>query len=183
MTRKMQILLSTFLLSLTLTSQVPAYVPTNGLCGWWPFTGNANDLSVNGNNGTVYGATLASDRNANLNSAYSFNNVLNYISIPEPSVNLGQPNTAGTISLWFQDNLTTPSFNGVFLHSSGGGYIYPRVEQTPSNGFKIYHRCPNSNNEPLSSSLYNNQIWNNVIIVMDGINGNYNFFSQRHTCS
>ncbi len=158
------------------STQVPNYVPTNGLCGWWPFTGNANDLSVNGNNGTVYGATLTTDRFANLNSAYRFNNVLDYISIPEPSVNLGQPNTAGTISLWFKDNLTTPSFNGVFLHSDGGGYIYGRVEQTPSNGFKIYHRCPSSNNEPLSTSSYNNQIWNNVIIVMDGINGNYNFF-------
>jgi len=24
-------------------SQVPSYVPTNGLVGWWPFNGIAND--------------------------------------------------------------------------------------------------------------------------------------------
>jgi hypothetical protein len=27
-------------------AQVPNYVPTNGLVGWWPFTGNANDMEV-----------------------------------------------------------------------------------------------------------------------------------------
>jgi hypothetical protein len=32
-------------------AQVPNYVPTNGLVGWWPFNRNANDESVNGNNG------------------------------------------------------------------------------------------------------------------------------------
>jgi hypothetical protein len=44
-------------------AQVPSYVPTNGLVGYWPFNGNANDASVNGNNGTVNGATLTTDRN------------------------------------------------------------------------------------------------------------------------
>ena len=34
-------------------AQVPAYVPTNGLVSWWPFTGNANDFSGNGNNGEI----------------------------------------------------------------------------------------------------------------------------------
>ena len=42
--------------------QVPSYVPTNGLVGWWGFNGNANDESGNGNNGTVNGATLIADR-------------------------------------------------------------------------------------------------------------------------
>ena len=61
-------------------AQVPNYVPTNGLVGWWPFNGNADDESGNGNNGTVNGATLASDRNGNVNSAYSFDGVDNYIT-------------------------------------------------------------------------------------------------------
>ncbi|MFN5346608.1 MAG: LamG-like jellyroll fold domain-containing protein [Bacteroidota bacterium] len=53
-------------------AQVPPYVPTNGLVGWWPFNGNANDESGNGNNGTVNGATLTSDRFGNASNAYSF---------------------------------------------------------------------------------------------------------------
>ena len=31
--------------SLNYQAQVPSYVPTNGLVGWWPFNGNANDES------------------------------------------------------------------------------------------------------------------------------------------
>ena len=68
------ILLSTlFALITTLGfSQAPSYVPANGLVGWWPFNGNANDESGNGNNGTVSGATLTADRNGVANQAYSF---------------------------------------------------------------------------------------------------------------
>lgn len=34
-------------------SQIPNYVPSNGLVGYWPFTGNANDLSGNNNNNGI----------------------------------------------------------------------------------------------------------------------------------
>jgi hypothetical protein len=37
-------------------------IPIDGLVAWYPFNGNANDESGNGNNGTVNGATLSSDR-------------------------------------------------------------------------------------------------------------------------
>ncbi len=57
----------------TLMAQVPSYVPSNGLVGYWPFNGNANDESGIGNNGTINGATLTSDRFGNSNSAYYFN--------------------------------------------------------------------------------------------------------------
>ena len=56
----------------TMAQNVPNYVPTNGLVGWWPFNGNVNDESGNGNNGTVSGATLAIDRFGDANSAYNF---------------------------------------------------------------------------------------------------------------
>jgi hypothetical protein len=61
-----------FCFALTTFGQVPSYVPTNGLVGWWPFNGNANDESGNGNNGTVNGATLTLDRFSNPNQAYNF---------------------------------------------------------------------------------------------------------------
>jgi hypothetical protein len=62
-------------------SQVPSYVPTNGLVGWWPFNGNANDESGNGNNGTNNGATLTADRFGNLSNAYSFDGVNDFIDL------------------------------------------------------------------------------------------------------
>ena len=47
-------------------------VTTNGLVAYFPFSGNANDISGNNNNGTVSGATLTSDRNGSANKAYEF---------------------------------------------------------------------------------------------------------------
>jgi hypothetical protein len=54
---------------------------TTGLVASYPFNGNANDESGNGNNGTVYGATLTADRFGNANSAYIFDGTNDYISL------------------------------------------------------------------------------------------------------
>ncbi len=62
------------LIAATMAQNLPTYVPTNGLVGWWPFNGNANDESGNENDGTVNGATLTEDRFANSGNAYLFNN-------------------------------------------------------------------------------------------------------------
>jgi hypothetical protein len=64
----------------TLSAQnLPSYIPSNGLIGWYPFTGNANDSSGNGNHAAVNGAVLASDRFGNPNAAYSFNGSTDYL--------------------------------------------------------------------------------------------------------
>ena len=49
---------------------------------YYPFSGNANDSSGNGNNGTVAGATLTTDRFGRNNSAYHFIGG-SYIALPE----------------------------------------------------------------------------------------------------
>jgi hypothetical protein len=91
----------TFLTAILIASlsfaQVPSYVPTTGLIGWWPFNGNANDASGNGNNGTVNGATLTADRNSVANKAYNFNGTSNFISINPSSQAF--PNGI-SISIW-----------------------------------------------------------------------------------
>ena len=79
--KKYLITLITLAITLATTAQVPSYVPTNGLVGWWPFNGNANDESGNGNNGTVNGATLSSDRFGAANKAYAFDGVDDFIEI------------------------------------------------------------------------------------------------------
>src|SRR2546425_9002593 len=53
----------------------------DGLIAFYPFTGNANDASTNGNHGSVVGAQLTSDRNGMPNQAYLFNGVDDYINI------------------------------------------------------------------------------------------------------
>src|SRR5437762_1580122 len=44
----------------------------SGLVAYYPFTGNADDATGNGHNGTVYDATLCPDRFGNPDSAYAF---------------------------------------------------------------------------------------------------------------
>lgn len=58
-----------------------APLPTDGLILHYPFNGNANDESGNGNHGEVFGASLAADRFGRSNSAYSFIDINDYINI------------------------------------------------------------------------------------------------------
>ncbi len=93
-----------FMISISASAQVPSYVPTNGLVGYWPFNGNANDASGNGNNGMVNGATLANDRFGNTNSSYVFDGVNDYIGTNLSGIT-GQ--NSRTISFWFNSNNNT----------------------------------------------------------------------------
>jgi hypothetical protein len=56
-------------------------IPTDGLIGYWPFSGCANDLSDNSYHGEVNGATLTNDRFGNPNSAYHFDGINDYITL------------------------------------------------------------------------------------------------------
>lgn len=74
-----------------------AQVPTAGLVAYYSFNGNANDAGSSGNNGTVNGATLTTDRFGVSNRAYSFNGVSN-ISASDNNLPLG--NQPRTFSAW-----------------------------------------------------------------------------------
>jgi hypothetical protein len=56
-------------------------LPTDGLIGYWPFNGNAQDQSPFANHGKVDGATLTTDRCEKRNSAYEFNGIDNLIEV------------------------------------------------------------------------------------------------------
>jgi len=81
------------------------------LVAWYPFNGNANDESGNGNNGAINGATLAVDRLGNTQGCYFFGGY-NNIQIPH-SVDLA-PNQ-GTVSLWVKANTWMTSDNAADL--------------------------------------------------------------------
>lgn len=91
-------------------AQVPGYVPTNGLKGFWPFCNNANDVSGNGNNGTVSGAVLTADRFNISSMAYSFNGNSDFISTTMTGI-LG--NNARAVSFWAKTNDGSSTMCGV----------------------------------------------------------------------
>ena len=70
---------------------------------YYPFNGNADDESGNGNNGTVNRANLTMDRFGNENSAYSFDGTNENIQIASaPENTLGTNNFS--ISTWFKSS-------------------------------------------------------------------------------
>ena len=72
-------------------------VADEGLVAYYPFNGNADDESGNGNHATVFGATPAEDRAGNPNSAYRFDGIDDGIRTPELSQLTG---SEITLSAW-----------------------------------------------------------------------------------
>lgn len=64
-----------------LQAQIPSYIPMDSLKGWYPFSGNANDISGMNQPGVINGASLETDRFSASNSSYSFDGVNDFISL------------------------------------------------------------------------------------------------------
>ena len=72
---------------------------TDGLIGYYPFNGNANDESGNGNDLTVHGATLTYDRLGNENASFNFDGINDYLErFYDPDFTPGNDNW--TVSAW-----------------------------------------------------------------------------------
>lgn len=74
-----------------------------GLIAYYPFNGNANDVSGNNNHGEVFGeAPLTADRNGKTNSAYSFNGRNQFIRVANSRMlhGMGQEVTLSAWVLW-----------------------------------------------------------------------------------
>jgi hypothetical protein len=181
--RKNLLLIILFNITLAAFAQVPSYVPSNGLVGWWPFNGNANDESGNGNNGTIYGASLSTDRNNYSNAAYNFNGSSNYILIPN---NNNLNSNYITISIWF--NTSSKSFGSLIYktNSSAINEQYSCVVNYPTNDNTIWSiKNGNNCNKPgmgWQSTNLNSNIsdgnWHQLILTYNGSVSNI-FLDQK----
>ncbi|MFN5183131.1 MAG: LamG-like jellyroll fold domain-containing protein [Bacteroidota bacterium] len=142
----------------TMAQSVPSYLPTNGLVGWWPFNGNANDESGNGNNGTVNGATLTSDRNGAANSAFSLNGLSDYIT-------LNNYPTSGNQSFSIFSWVKTPSIASrrqIISYGSNntlqGAWFYIGVDS-------LLHFDLSFTNGPVSNIKIGNNSWHHVGVI------------------
>jgi len=90
-----------------------------GLVGYWPFCGNANDESGNGNNGVNNGAVLTTDRFGNSNEAYSFDGVSSYINLGH-NASLLRSNASFSFSYWTNLNSYNPSFASTIISNRSG---------------------------------------------------------------
>lgn len=143
-------------------AQVPSYVPTNGLVTYYPFNGNANDLSGNGYNGTNNGATLTTDRFGNVNSAYSFNGATNKIVLPLQQNNI----TAYSVSAWFKTSTGGPILSGRGLSNQVGLTLhsYSGIPRYIADG-------PNVSIGKITNNAYADNQWHNIVGVFNGAAG------------
>ena len=84
-------------------SQIPSYIPLEGLLSWYPFNnGITSDLSVNNNDGSIYGGvTSSSDRFGNSNSSYYFPGAQNsYIEV-DHNTSFKNIVDGFTLSVWY----------------------------------------------------------------------------------
>ena len=146
-------------------------VITNGLVAAYEFTGNANDVSGNGNHGVVNGATLTTDRFGNADSAYSFDGSNDYINSSDSFA----PQSAGTISLWL-NHAPNPGEGGIISARSDFGYSTGDllIQFINSDGFRVYYwngapygsgggwQSPVGSNSELSSN-----IWQHLVFSWD----------------
>jgi uncharacterized protein (TIGR02145 family) len=157
-------------------AQIPSYVPTNGLVCWWPFNGNANDESGNGNHGTVNGATLAVDRFGNAGKAYSFDGVNDYIELP------GIPLFNNfTITARFNSNSNQTFQNIMSKYDAGGGYA---LLFGNNGGLYAHTGFSFGNNACITNFIKQVNIWH--LVTMTYNNGSLLFFidsSLIYSCS
>ena len=86
------------------------------LMAYFPFDGNANDETGNGNDGTVFGANLSPDRFGKQNASYSFDGQDDYIEKQSPTEQLNILEKSWTISAWVKAS-GIPEDTGLFVVS------------------------------------------------------------------
>lgn len=136
----------------------------NGLVGYWPFCGNSNDESGNGNHGTVFGATLTSDRFGNLNSAYSFNGFSNKINFgsSQSLINLSQ----FTYSVWINRNSNCGN-DALIISNYGGNWAGNLLFGKVTGNGNAQIRIHKQNLTLESESFINDNQWINLIATKD----------------
>ncbi|MCP4711003.1 MAG: hypothetical protein GY869_20455, partial [Planctomycetes bacterium] len=135
------------------------------LVAYYPFNGNANDESGNGNNGTVNGASLTKDRFGSADRAYGFDGADDYIDFEIlDAVDISRPLSIGCF------------LNAGSLPASGTNAIIHH-QKSNDNRFGV---GLNSSGE-IATGFYNNDswvgnssgeitinTWNHIVFVFDG---------------
>jgi hypothetical protein len=169
---KKYLLLAATVYTLAGSAQVPSYVPTNGLIGWWSFNGNTNDESGNNNNGTNYGAVLTTDRFGNDSSAYLFDGTSSYISIPS-SASLESPTTELTMSAWIYLNgysLVGQAFDPIMTKSDNSANAFMYRFTIDINGVSFYAGVNDWSNNTGAAYTFSLNEWHLLTAVLDSFN-------------
>ncbi|MEL6628593.1 MAG: LamG-like jellyroll fold domain-containing protein [Bacteroidota bacterium] len=143
----------------------------NGLIAHYPLNGNANDVSGNGNNGTPNGVTSTTDRNGNVNSAYSFDGTDDFISLLN-NQNF-QPQLPVSISAWIRPTATGdlgPIFSNEDTENQyfGINMLLSSTNRAAGAFYSGGAPSPAGRRTGVGSSTIATNQWNHVTVVIRG---------------
>lgn len=165
----------------SLTSTCTPNINT-GLVAQYNFTGNAIDLSGNGNNGTVNGATLVADRFGNANSAYLFDGSSNYINVVNNAA-LNFSNTVSfSISSWIKLSGSNANYSGIVTKMDGSGNGFQFV---CGNNITLNKLATEFGQGAVGVGFSGNQnlndgLWHQVMYVVDRLNNKVSFYVDNN---
>jgi hypothetical protein len=167
-----QLLIALLFATNVVAQNVPNYVPTNGLVGWWPFNGNANDESGNGNTLTNNNGSYIADRNGIKNSSIALTG--SNSNLIKSNINPSFSNSNQTISYWFklplQFNYSTLSLinNGDQYSNGFSMFIDQNDGAYGINNYTVGYMI--SNGQAITFNTNQNELenWNNLISTYDG---------------
>ncbi|MFZ0391317.1 MAG: LamG-like jellyroll fold domain-containing protein, partial [Calditrichia bacterium] len=150
----------------------------------YPLDGNANDISGNGHDGIVHGAQPAPDRFSNPGSAYYFDGINDYISVP----NHDSLNFRPAISVSFWMNIGELFTHESFPISHGSWENRWKASLIPGGKLRWTIKTDASQNNGIvdldSEEPLNTGEWYHVVLFYDGadfelyLNGVLNNFTQ-----
>ena len=170
---------------LTADGQVPDYVPTDGLVGWWAFDGNAQDESGNDIDLTEVGSVeYVSDRFGNAISAIGFNGGATESRVQFPNFSLIDGWNQGTLSFWVnvvEHNVTGHyfGFDNMFSvrqrHGVNTQIMLGLLGGTTRVRIHLDGGLPNSGDLVSEQSLVVGQ-WHLVTMTFNGLQGFQNIY-------
>jgi Leucine-rich repeat (LRR) protein len=174
---KIKLLFLLFLASFSSFAQyvvVPHYVAKNGLIAYYPFNGNANDESGNQNHAIVNGATLTTDKDDNLNSAYSFDGLNSYI---EANItNYPLKGESRSITGWFKAKTPLVSKELDFCLLNYGNIADPNYWFKISFYRKGYLDLQFDSKTAESQENYFNDVWTFFALTFDDATNTYSLY-------
>ncbi|MDM8559048.1 LamG domain-containing protein [Candidatus Parabeggiatoa sp. HSG14] len=149
--------------------EIQALKLTNGLVAYYPFNGNANDVSGNGHHGTVKGATLTKDRLGNADSAYEFDGTDDYIDMKDSPLIQSLVFGHGTVLVWFKTHATKWGDTVGYYNAGDGedGFLL-RYQHNGSIYFILGDSSGNNEAYSLAKHHLGNDKWHYVANVWDG---------------
>ena len=131
---------------------------TSGLVAYYPFDGNASDMSGNGNDGTVNGATPGADRHGASGKAYGFDGSNDYIQMGnDDSLNVSS-SSPFTFGFWFKPG--SSQAGGITIKNGQYGFQW----QGSSSSVRYYDNTYRNSGK----TSWNLNEWHHMAMVQTG---------------